>query len=193
MTINTFGRRVMRLRLSLLACSLIACVLAGFAVLPAHATIMQYLEVEDLTRLSSDVFHGQVIATETYWNAERTRIYTRVRMRIDEPLKGSTRRSEIVTVTQLGGEKDGIRMDYAGRPEFSAGESAVLFTIHGKNNDFIVVALKQGKMRIEGGEVRRDFSGITLVDRAGSGKNLQPIKPTRMMFDELRSRIARTR
>jgi hypothetical protein len=156
---------------------------------------MQYLEVEDLTRISSDIFHGQVISTETYWNAERTRIYTKALVRVDEPLKGSTRRSTVVTVTQLGGEKDGIRMDYSGRPEFAAGELVVLFTTRGKNSDFIVVGLKQGKMRVEGGEVTRDFSGITLVDRSGGGKNLKPItvKPTRMMFDDLRNRIARTR
>jgi hypothetical protein len=155
---------------------------------------MQYLEIEELTRLSSDIFHGQIISTETQWNAERTRIYTHVRVRIDEPLKGSTRRSETVTVIQLGGEKDGIKMDYAGRPEFSAGESVVLFTTRGNNHNFTVIALKQGKMRVEGGEVKREFSGLTLVDRASNG-NLRPVavRPTRMMFDELRNRIARTR
>ncbi|MCI0338518.1 MAG: hypothetical protein L0226_13155 [Acidobacteria bacterium] len=183
-------RRFVRLRLSLLA-----TIMAALVVLPVQATIMQYLEVEDLTRLSSDIFHGQIISTETFWNAERTRIYTHVRVRIDEPLKGSIRRSEIITVKQLGGEKDGVRMDYAGRPEFSAGESVVLFTTRLKNNDLVVVALKQGKMLVEGDEVKRDFSGITLVERSSSGKNLQQItvKPSRMTIDELRNRIARTR
>jgi hypothetical protein len=174
--------------------ALLACVLAAIAALPARATIMQYLEVEDLTRLSSDIFHGQIISAETQWNAERTRIYTHVRVRVDEPLKGSTRRSETVTVIQLGGEKDGIKMDYAGRPEFTPGESVVLFTIRGSNQNFTVIALKQGKMRVEGAEVRREFSGLTLVDRTSNG-TLRPItgKPTRMMFNELRNRIARTR
>jgi hypothetical protein len=190
MVIQNFDRRAARLRATMLA-----CVVATFIVLPAHATVMRYLEVEDLTRLSSDIFFGQVLSTDTYWNAERTRIYTRIRVRIDEPLKGATRRSEIVTVTQLGGEKDGVKLDYAGRPDFTDGESVVLFTTRGKNNDFIVMALKQGKMRVEGAEVRRDFSGITLVDRSSNGRDLQPItaRPTRMMINELRSRISRTR
>lgn len=184
------NRRSAHLRLSLFACIVAAC-----AVIPARATIMQFLEVEDLTRLSSDIFHGQIVSVETVWNAEHTRIYTKVRLRVDEALKGSTRRSEIITITQLGGERDGIKIDYAGRPEFSQGESVVLFTTPGKSSDFTVVALKQGKMHVAGSEVTRDFSGITLVDPKSRGKNLQTlsIKSTRLTLDELRTRIARTR
>ncbi|MCG3163234.1 MAG: hypothetical protein JMDDDDMK_04619 [Acidobacteria bacterium] len=173
---------------------LIAALTTGL-ITTANATIMQYLDIEDLTRLSSDIFHGQVVSTSVYWNAERTSIYTAIRVRIGETFKGSTRRDQIVTVTQPGGEKDGIRMDYAGRPEFAAGESVALFTIRGKRDDFIVVGLKQGKMRVERSEVIRDFSGITLVDGAGRGKSLRPVnlKSTRLTVDELRNRIARVR
>jgi hypothetical protein len=187
MTILKFVGRHRRLHLLLPV-----CFLAALVSLPVQATIMQYLEVEDLTRLSSDIFHGEVISTETYWNAEQTRIYTRVRVRIDESFKGITRRSEIITVTQLGGEKDGVKVDFSGRPEFRAGESIVLFTSRRKSNDYIVVGLKQGKMNVAGGKVKRDFTGLTLVDRSGGGKIRQSIRSDRMMFDELRNRIART-
>jgi hypothetical protein len=182
--------RSARLRLLLLA-----SLLAALMVLPAHATIMQLMEVEDLTRRSSDVFYGQVISTETYWNADHTRIHTRIRVRVDEALKGSRSRSEIVNVTQLGGEKDGVRWDYSGRPVFSVRESVVLFTTRGKNDDFIVVGLKQGKMQVVGDEVIRDLSGITLVQRSADGRSLQQItaKPVRITLNELRNRIAHTR
>jgi hypothetical protein len=177
----------------------IALAVAMIASSPASATIMQYLEIEELTRLSSDVFHGQVVQVSVGWNAERTHIYTSARVRVSESFKGSTRRDQIVTITQLGGEKDGIRMDYAGRPEFTAGESAALFTVRGKNDDFIVVGLKQGKMRVERGEIVRDFSGIMLVERptSGSGRSdsSRPVAPksTRLSLEELRNRVARTR
>ncbi len=191
-------RRLKRHSASLLFAALM--IAAPFiATSPANATIMQYLEIEDLTRLSSDIFHGQVISTATYWNAERTHIYTGVRVRVSESFKGSTRRDQVVTVTQPGGERDGIRMDYAGRPEFTAGESVALFTVRGRHNDFIVVGLKQGKMRVEGREVIRDFSGIMLVDRpnrpARSGERLRTVTPksTRLNVEELRGRIARTK
>lgn len=173
--------------------SLAVMMIVAIMTAPARATIMRYLEIEELTRLSSDVFHGQVVSTSVYWNAERTHIYTAVRVRINETFKGSTRRDQIVTVTQPGGEKDGIRMDYSGRPEFAVGESVALFTIRGKKDNFIVVGLKQGKMRVERGEVIRDFSGIVLVDGVGRGKSLRSInlKSTRLTMDELRNRVAR--
>ncbi|MGE0126888.1 MAG: hypothetical protein AB7U82_02195 [Blastocatellales bacterium] len=177
-----------------LAATLIAALVIA-AVTTANATIMQYLEIEDLTRLSSDIFHGQVVSTNVYWNAERTHIYTAVRVRIGESFKGSTRRDQIVSVTQPGGERDGIRMDYAGRPEFAVGESVALFTVHGKKDDFIVVGLKQGKMRVERDQVVRDFSGIMLVDRVGRGKSLRPVnlKSTHLAMNEFRNRVARGR
>jgi hypothetical protein len=174
---------------------LLASLLAALMVLPAHATPMQFLSVENLTRRSSDIFYGQVISTETYWNADRTRIYTRVHVIIGETFKGSLRSSETVTVTQFGGEKDGFRWACPVCPEFSAGEKLVLFTTRGKNNNLIVVGLKQGKMTVEGGEVKRDFSGITFVERTPDGRELRQtaVKPERITIDQLRKRIGATR
>ncbi|MBO0720610.1 MAG: hypothetical protein J2P41_07300 [Blastocatellia bacterium] len=189
MTNKSSSARSARLRLAL-----IATLLTSLMVLPAQATVMRMLEVEELTRISSDVFHGQVLSTEADWDAEHKHIYTSIRVRVDETLKGSLGRSEVVTVTQLGGVKDGKRTDYAGRPVFKPGETVVLFTKRGKNNDFIVVGLKQGKMTVDGNMVRRDFSGITLVRRSANG--LQPLAAppaTAMTFDQLRSRVTSTR
>jgi hypothetical protein len=182
--------RSTRLRLTLLA-----SLLAALMVVPVRATIMEYLAVGDLTRRSTDIFHGRVISTETYWNAERTHIYTRIRVRINEAFKGPLRRSETVTVTQLGGIKDGFKMDYTGRPDFSVGNSVVLFTTRGKNNDFIIVGLKQGKMQVVGDEVIRDFSGITMVRRSAGGQGLQQltVRPERMRIAELRRQIEAAR
>jgi len=174
---------------------LLSGALVLLVALSTQATIMQRLEIEELTRLSTDVFHGQVMATETRWNAERTRIYTAVRLRINETFKGAAQRQETVTVVQLGGEKDGRRLDYAGRPEFTAGESIVLFTTRTRRNELTVVALKQGKWQVAGNEAVRDFTGLTIVERASAGKRLQPvaIKPERLTLDELRTRINRAR
>src|SRR5262249_49565083 len=117
--------KIRPLRVIILVCAVIALILPS-----AQATIMKYLEIEDLARLSSDVFQGQVLSIDTYWNRERTRIYTALQVHVNESFKGTTRRDQLVTVVQLGGEKDGIKMDYAGRPEFRTGESVVLFTTH---------------------------------------------------------------
>jgi hypothetical protein len=174
---------------------LLASLLAALIVLPAQATVMQFLSVENLTRRSSDVFYGQVISTETEWDADRTNIYTRIHVRIEEPFKGSLSRSQIVTVTQLGGHIDGETLHYEGRPEFFKNELVVLFTKRGKNNDFIVVGLKQGKMTVEGGEVKRDLSGITFVERSADSRGLRQItvKPERITIAQLRNRVANAR
>ena len=166
---------------------------AIFLALSAQATIMQRLEIEELTRNSSDIFHGQITSTQTYWNAEHTRIYTGVTVRINETFKGAARRGETIKVVQLGGEKDGRKTDYAGRPEFAAGESVVLFTTRTRSNELTVVALKQGKMSVNGEYVTRDFSGLTLMERSQSGRELQPVKAAavQLTLTELRQRISR--
>jgi hypothetical protein len=190
MTKQNLLARWAHLRLPLLASLLVAVM-----VLPAPASPMKFLTLEELASRSSDVLYGQVISTETYWNADRTRIYTRVLVRIGETFKGSLRSSETVTVTQFGGEKDGVRWACTVCPEFSAGENLVLFTTRGKKNNLIVVGLKQGKMTVEGGEVKRDFSGITFVERAPDGRGFRQmaVKPERLTIDQLRKRIGATR
>lgn len=152
---------------------------------PAYGTVMYYLEVEDLARLSSDIFRGRVLSTRTYWNDERTRIYTAVRVQVDDGYKGRAGRGQTVTVTQLGGEIGGIRMDYAGRPVFEAGDAVLLFTVRGRRDDYIVTGLKQGRMSIEGEHAVREFSGIRLIGRQ------VPSGTVRIPLSEVRARISR--
>ncbi|MGE0882238.1 MAG: hypothetical protein AB7P14_01720 [Blastocatellales bacterium] len=180
------------LRLLLL---LLLGVFALFLALSAQATIVQKLEVEELTKLSSNIIHGQIISVQTDWNSEHTRIYTKAKINVYESFKGAVRRGETIDIVQLGGEKDGVKLDYDGRPEFATGESVVLFATRTRSNDLTVVGLKQGKMKVSGQYVTRDFSGLTVVERAKSGNGLQPAKilATRLTMDELRQRIARAK
>lgn len=174
---------------------LLLAVFALFLALSAQATTVQKLEIEELAQLSSDVFHGQVVSAQADWNTDRSKIYTTARIRVTENFKGTTDRGQLISVVQLGGEKDGVKLDYDGRPEFTAGESVVLFTARTRNNQLTVVGLKQGKMQLSGQTVTRDFSGLTVVERSKSGNGLQPVKnqATRLSLDELRQRIARSR
>src|SRR5215207_208275 len=76
---------------------------AIFLALSTQATIMQRLEIEELARNSSNVFHGQIMSTQTYWNPEHTRVYTGVNVRVQESFRGTLRQGETVKVVQLGG------------------------------------------------------------------------------------------
>jgi len=181
--------------MTLLARLLLASALSLCMFVDTQATIMHYLEIEDLTRLSSDIFQGRVLSTNTYWNNEHTKIYTEVRFQVNGTFKGGVTTGQTVTITQLGGEKDGVMMDFAGRPDFSQGEETMLFTTRGKRSDFVVVGMKQGKMHVEGNEAVRDLAGITFVGRESAGNALQTVQPkrTRFALDELRHRISNTR
>ena len=160
---------------------------------------MKYLEIEDLARLSTDIIHGQVLSTRTYWDDTHTRILTAVRVQVNECFKGASKRGAVVTITQWGGELDGIRMDFSGRPTFQVGETTVLFTRANPHNDLLVVGLKQGKLIVQGNEAKRELSGVSFVDAAVANNQTaaaaQPRKTVQMRYtlDELRERIMRLR
>jgi hypothetical protein len=187
-------KKNLRRKLAGLSRLLLAGALALAVALDAQATIMRYLDVEDLTRLSSDVIHGRVVDLSTYWSPDHTKIYTAIKVEVKERFKGSIASGQTITITQLGGEKDGMMLDFAGRPQFALGEMVVLFTTRSSSH-LLIVGLKQGKMRVEGDEAVRDFSGITLVETESGGRGLQTIRPkrTRIAFDELRRRVANTK
>jgi hypothetical protein len=175
---------------------LFCCSLLLLSSANTEATLMKYLEIEDLTRLSAEVIHGTSLSSKVYWDSNHQRILTDTRVQVSECLKGKTKPGTVITVTQLGGELDGIRMDYSGRPTFSLNEEVVLFTQPNAKNQYIVVGLKQGKLLVKGNEVLRDLGGITFVDaEINSSKSLSQTKgrkvvQTRYAISELRSRIA---
>jgi hypothetical protein len=171
--------------------------------LTAEATLMKYLEIEDLARLSTEVVQGQVLSTRSYWDDSHTRILTAVRVQVDDCFKGSSKRGATVTINQLGGELDGLRQDFSGRPLFKAGESVVLFARALAKNELHLVGLKQGKLLVSGNEARRELGGISFIDAAVGAKDAsalttaagKPLKTVQMRYnlDELRERIARVR
>lgn len=188
---------IRRRRLPLLARLLCLSLLPALLLNPAQATVMRYLAVEELARLATEVFQGQVVSTKVYWDEGHTCIYTAVRVQINESFKGAAKRGEIVTITQLGGELDGRRLDYGGRPVFNAGEAVVLFTKPGRHRDLIVIGMKQGKLRVTGAEAVRDFSGLTLLEKTAAAQTGQaaalgqPVRvQTQLSLAELRQRIA---
>jgi hypothetical protein len=157
---------------------------------------MRFLDVEDLTRISTHVFRGEVLSNEVKWADDHHAIYTSTRIRVDEGLKGPLSSGQIVTVNQLGGEIDGMKLDYQGRPIFTVGESVLLFTTEPKPDSLVVMALKQGKMRIEGDAAVRDLSGIDFVSSQSASRIPQKsgAKPQeRIPLSQVRTRIARAK
>ena len=163
----------------------------------AEATLMKYLEVEDLARLATEVIHGEVVSTKTYWDDAHKNILTGISVQVSDCYKGKATRGATVSLVQLGGTLDGLTMDYSGRPTFHTGENLVVFARPNQHNDLLVVGLKQGKLAVRGNEAVRELSGVSFVDadlnptanRSASRKTVQ----MRYSLNELRDRVARVR
>ncbi len=136
--------------------------LAIFALIPgaARATTMQQLDTRDLVVGSSEVVIGEVQGTRSYWNAAHTRILTDITLHVSRALKGEP--GESLTLTQLGGEVDGVKVTVHGGPVFKTGEEALVFVWRDSRGVAQVNGLGQGKFGI-----RRDpDTGEKRLERA---------------------------
>jgi hypothetical protein len=130
---------------------------------PALATTVIHVDTRELVRSSDEIVVGQVDGTRSYWNENRTKILTDVTVRVSSSLKG--RYADRLTLTQLGGEVDGVRYSVPGCPVFRPGEEALLFVWRDSRGRAQVNGLAQGKF-----EIRRDpVSGAAFVQRAATG------------------------
>ena len=180
--------------IALRICLSLAVLLAG-SFSAAEATLMKYLEVEDLARLATEVIHGEVISTKTYWDDAHKNILTGVRVQVSDCYKGKSTRGATVSLVQLGGTLDGLTMDYSGRPTFRVGENLVVFARPNQRNELLVVGLKQGKLAVRNNEAVRELNGVSFVDAdlVPTAKAGRKTVQMRYSLNELRDRVARVR
>ncbi|OGU00768.1 MAG: hypothetical protein A2W29_13490 [Gemmatimonadetes bacterium RBG_16_66_8] len=159
----------------------------------ACATQVLRLDTRELARSSSDIVIGTVDSTRSYWNAEHTRILTDITVVVSETLKGPG--PSRLTLTQVGGEVDGMRLSVAGTAVFMSGEEALLFVWRDAKGRAQVNGLAQGKFEIQrdpqGGErvVTRRIDGLALRDP----RTLRAVQPAeragRVRLDDLKREI----
>ena len=179
-------RRGIALSCCVLACVTIVCV--------ARATSLQHLDTRELTLESNDIVVGQVESVRSYWNDSHTKILTDVAVRVSESFKGAT---GSITLTQLGGQVDGMRYDVPGCPVFRTGEQALLFVWRDSRGRAQVNGLAQGKF-----DLHVDASGTRTVQRtvpgfaAGDAKTLRTLPSgqvaPQLRYDDLVREIRRT-
>jgi hypothetical protein len=129
----------------------------------ASATQMNHLDTRALSLGSSDIVIGSVERVRSYWDADHRRILTDVDVRVSESLKGAP--GGTLTLTQMGGEVDGVRLSIEGSPAFRPGEEALLFLWRDGHGRAQVNGLGQGKF-----DIRRDpATGAATVQRALPG------------------------
>jgi hypothetical protein len=135
--------------------------LAAFALwaLPATATQMNHLDTRALSRGSSDIVIGTVERVQPRWDAAHKRILTDIDVRVSESLKGGG--GGVITLTQMGGELDGVRLEIEGSPAFRPGQESLFFLWRDRTGRAQVNGLAQGKF-----DIRRDArTGAATVRR----------------------------
>ena len=121
--------------------------LALVLCLPALATSVLGVDLDQLTRQSELVVRGVVKSKESRWSGDGRRILTDVQIEVKESLKGAPART--VTVQQPGGVVGDIGQRVDGLASFQMGEEVVVFLERWGAQRFQVTAAAQGKFRIE--------------------------------------------
>ena len=155
----------------------------------SSATTMRHLDTRALTLGSSDILVGQVEAVRPRWSADRRKIFTDVDVRISQSLKGAP--AEKITLTQLGGEIDGVKYSVPGGPLFKPGSEALLFVWRDAKGQPQVNGLAQGKFDIERDPktgvafvVRPAIERETLVRRSAAAEQMEPTTAVRLPLEQ---------
>lgn len=114
--------------------NLMALLLAGCAAqapatltvnLAGGAPIREFAPMEQLARDADRILVGTVVLTESAWNSDRTAIFTTVRLRVSDAVKGSKPREVLLRVE--GGQVGDIAQAVSGGLSFREGQQVVLF------------------------------------------------------------------
>jgi hypothetical protein len=132
----------------------------------ARATTLVPLDTRALALQSQEIVVGTVESSHSYWNEAHSRIFTDVVLKVDRRLKGAG--TERVTITQMGGVVDGVRVRVHATPDFKVGEEALIFAAKDGRGRLQLNGLAQGKFEIEhqGSErlVQRRTPGFAFKD-----------------------------
>ena len=119
------------------------------------------LTTQELTDQSDVVAVGTVSAVHSEWNAEKTRIITRVNIRVREFLKGGEPDQSLVVVTP-GGEVGDVGEIYSTTVRFNRDEEVVVFARRKSGRDHEIAGGNQGRV-----PVREDrVTGVKMVQRS---------------------------
>lgn len=102
--------------------------------------------IKELTNESTQIVKGKVLTKESYWNDAHNRIWTTVKVQVDEYIKGTG--NSVISFRVPGGTVGDTTLHVSDAPDWKAGEEVLLFL----NPEYYypIVGWFQGKYRIEG-------------------------------------------
>lgn len=124
--------------------SLLFLILLGLNIPSMSQTISA--DLKKITENSDAIITGKVIDQKSEWNSDKTRIFTKVNIKVDEFLKGSAHQSNIIVI-HPGGEVGEVGEIYSHVPGFYDNENVLLFLQKSEdNNSYKVMEGESGKI-----------------------------------------------
>jgi hypothetical protein len=131
--------------------------LLGAAVLtavPAYATVMTEIPMEDLVLRADAIVHGSVLRVGARLESfdDRLEPHTVAELRVDEWLRGEptdAQSGERIAIDELGGTVDGRGSWIDGTPRYEAGQEVIVFLRRLPNGAFRTVGMEQGRFEVE--------------------------------------------
>ena len=162
------------LRIRLLS-AVLGSILAAFLVTsPADGSIVQSLELEELTAEADRIILGRVVFSEPFVR-QSGQIWTSHRIAVEREIRGRAPDEDEVIVETMGGQIGDIAMRVEGEATFRVGERVLVFARGGgPYTAFRPVGMAQGVMRVrrERGvdTVHQSREGLMLVRRDAQGR-----------------------
>jgi hypothetical protein len=116
--------------------------------------------VQELTEKSEMIFTGKVSDMKSEWDEQKTKIYARVTVEVDEFLKGETQHATLV-ITHLGGEVDEVGELYTHVPRFKKDEEVLVFVKKDKEDNLRITGGADGKLKI----TRSELTGKKMIGK----------------------------
>jgi hypothetical protein len=170
--------------------------LMGALALPVLGTTVPKLELRTLVTMSDRILQGrvEVIDVEVVREEGQRKPYTRVRVRVDDPLyarRGDRRQT--VFLRYLGGVMDTpngpVEVSISGMPRFKVGDNVILFLKESPDGiNHHVVGLNQGRYQVMNEVAVSNVTGVELVDPK-SGQTLPGGHTQSVPVDAFKARI----
>ncbi len=115
---------------------------------------VQRMKVDDLARTADAVVVGKVTALSSEWSPDKSRIFTRVTIGVDQYLKGDSR-SQSITLVTPGGEIGSVGEVYSHMATFRQDENVLVFVKKDLQGQYKVCGGSQGKYLIQKDEATK--------------------------------------
>ena len=165
----------------------LAALILGLAILPAAASTVIGLSVEDQARLSDYVVIGEVIGQRGQ-NHPQNGIETAVTLKVTDVLKGDLRSNRALVFHTRGGEVDGVISEALGEATFSKGQKVLVF-LESIDGRLYNLGLSMGVWSVQ----EDDAGSVTLTRALTDGLTVvgdEPVEVGPLTFSDMSERVS---